>query len=66
MSKASKQQYKVKAPFPYKGEILTRGATVTMHPRAAKYLIGSHLERPEGGNKRGKTRAKRKEVSSDA
>lgn len=40
------QTYTVKRAFPHRGQKLKPGDTVTMHPREAKYLLGTHLERP--------------------
>lgn len=42
-----RQTYTVKQAFPHRGEIVRPGAKVELHPRQAKYLIGTHLERPE-------------------
>lgn len=39
------ETYRVKKAFPMKGRIAAAGEEVQMHPRQAKYLIGSHLER---------------------
>lgn len=36
--------YTTKRAFPYKGEQLIKGQRVEMHPREARYLIGTHLE----------------------
>ncbi|MCC5811205.1 MAG: hypothetical protein JJU06_12620 [Ectothiorhodospiraceae bacterium] len=41
-----RQTYTVKKSFPHRGEIVRPGAKVELHPRQAKYLIGTHLERP--------------------
>lgn len=43
---AEQQTYTVKRPFPHRGRILTTGERVELHPRQAKYLVGTHLESP--------------------
>lgn len=41
-----RQSYTVKKAFPHRGGKLKRGEKVQMHPREAKYLLGTHLEHP--------------------
>lgn len=43
---ATKQTYTVKKAFPHKGRKRRPGDTVEMHPRQAKYLVGTFLEHP--------------------
>ena len=52
---------RVTKALPLKGRIAAVGDQVQMHPRQAKYLIGSHLERidaPTAINKRASKGAK--------
>ncbi|ACL72714.1 hypothetical protein Tgr7_1631 [Thioalkalivibrio sulfidiphilus HL-EbGr7] len=43
----SKQQtYTVKTALPHRGRVYQPGEPITLHPRQAKYLLGTHLERP--------------------
>jgi hypothetical protein len=42
--KENEQEYTVKRRWPHNGNIYTPGEKVSMHPRQAKYLIGTYLE----------------------
>ncbi|TGG92529.1 hypothetical protein E4656_13755 [Natronospirillum operosum] len=64
--KQQEQQYTVKAPFPWPGRALRKGDVVTMHPRQAKYLTGTHLEVTAQRTASKKASAKKTEVKNDA
>lgn len=46
MSKRTAKEYTVKKAMPHRGRIVPPGERISLHPREAQYLIGSHLERP--------------------
>lgn len=58
----TRQTYTVKRPLPYQGRILQPGESVTLHPRQAQYLLGTHLERPTTGRAKN-TKAGTKETT---
>ena len=39
----SKQTYTTLRAFPHHGRVIPTGGTVQLHPRQAKYLLGTHL-----------------------
>jgi len=45
------QTYTVKKALPHRGRIRRPGEKVELHPREAKYYIGSHLESPKAAKK---------------
>lgn len=49
--------YTVKKALPHRGRILRPGEQVTLHPREAKYYIGSHLDSPAPAPKAAKKAA---------
>lgn len=65
MKQQAKQEYTVKKPFPHPGRALRKGDQVWMHPRQAKYLIGTHLEDPAKPAPSKKAGTKKTEVKND-
>jgi hypothetical protein len=43
----TRQLYTVKRAFPFEGKIRTPDSPVSMHPRQAVHLLGTHLEEPK-------------------
>lgn len=41
------QTYTAIKALPFRGRVVQPGETVSLHPRQAKYYIGTHLERPK-------------------
>lgn len=48
----NKQKYTVNKALPYGGRIRRPGEKVEMHPREAKYYLGSHLVSPTAAKKK--------------
>lgn len=43
--------YKTLRPFPHRGRVVATGGKVQLHPRQARYLLGTHLEDPDAPQK---------------
>ncbi|MEQ9132651.1 MAG: hypothetical protein RJQ08_08420 [Salinisphaeraceae bacterium] len=41
------KSYKTLRPFPHRGQVVPAGGKVELHPRQARYLLGTHLEDPD-------------------
>lgn len=55
----TEKTYKVLRPYRDRnqGRTLEKDETVTMQPRLAAHLVGSHLTLAEGGNRKGGTKS---------
>jgi hypothetical protein len=40
---SQRKPYTTLRPFAHRGRVLAAGETVTLHPKQAKYLLGTHL-----------------------
>jgi len=63
------QTYTVKKALPHRGRIRRPGEKVELHPREAKYYIGSHLESPKAAKKaasKGKSQAAAEDKGGDS
>ena len=52
------KSYKTLRPFPHRGQVVPTGGKVDLHPRQARYLLGTHLEDPDRPKKRKAAAAK--------